>query len=431
MEITKRNSATELEVKKAFPKEELTALEESLLKEEAKSIKLPGFRNGKAPLVKVREMLIESGKWVEALNVALQRSFLFDWDQKFGSTEGEIVQILDFKSAGEDPLTIEFSFEIFPRLKTDALGDIYKKIEVKEKKNDFKVEDKEVEDTLAELQRRRTILQPSTGGVEKGKDVFLKITNLKNEKVVQDIFHYGKNKYGLSFEEALGGMLEGEEKTLKLSLEKEVLAANPQLENLALEAGEESEVTVRVEKIFSAEKPEINDEFAKSLGNFNNLEELKQNLKDGILLEKKHQEKERRREAVALFLLEKIDLTVPKSIVKRSFNEEKKRLKDHLEKQSAEKREEIEKTVEKRLADEIKLQRIIETIALEEKIVPEDKEVEEETAKILSQYKTAEEAEKSVGKAEDFKSRVFLSLCYQKTFNYLEEINKISDDLKI
>jgi len=106
-------------------------------------------------------------------------------------------------------------------------------------------------------------------------------------------------------------------------------------------------------------------------------------------------------------------------------------LKDHLEKQSAEKREEIEKTVEKRLADEIKLQRIIETIALQEKIVPEDKEVEEETAKILSQYKTAEEAERSVGGAEDFKSRVFLSLCYQKTFNYLEEINKISDDLKI
>lgn len=430
MEITQRESATKISVKKIFPQEELAKLEKSVLKEEADNFKFPGFRQGKAPLDKVREKLIESGKWVEALNLALQRSFLFDWDAKMASNEGDLVRIFDFKSAGDNPLAIEFVCEIFPRLKAEKIKKIYEKIDIGEKKKDFKVDKQEVKKTLEELQRRRTVLQPFNGAIEKGKDAFIKIGRINGGVTIQDIVHCGKNRLGEEVEKALLGLKEGEEKIVKTVFDQKTLDKNPQMAPLELKAGEEAELSFKVEKIFSAEKPELNDEFAKSLGDFKNMQDLEQKLEEGIILEKQQQEKDRRREALALFLLDKIDLEVPSSIVERNLEEEKKRLKDYLEKQEEKKQQEIIESVEKRLKDEIKLQRIIETIALEEKIIPNEKEIEEETNRILAQYRTKDEAEKALGQVKDFESRVFLSLTHQKTFDFLEKINKITDDLK-
>ena len=199
---------------------------------------------------------------------------------------------------------------------------------------------------------------------------------------------------------------------------------------LELKADTETELIFKVEKIFSADEPELNDEFAKSLGDFKDLKDLKKKLEEGILMEKQQQEKDRRREALALFLLERIELEVPTSIVERNLEEEKKRAQKYLDQQPEDKQKETIQTIEKRLKDEIKLQRIIETIALEEKIIPSEKEIEEETNRILAQYRTKDEAEKALGQVEDFKSRVLLSLTYQKTFDYLEKINKITEDLK-
>ncbi len=430
MEITKRESATKISVKKSFPQDELVKLEKSVLKEEAGNFKFPGFRQGKAPLDKVREKLIESGQWVEALNLALQRSFLFDWDQKMALTEGDMIRIFDFKSAGENPLSIEFVCEIFPRLKADTLKKVYTKANIGEKKNDFKVEAKEVENTLKELQKRRTVLQPFDGAVEKGKDAFLKISLTGTDKFIQDILHCGQNRLGKDVESTVIGMKEGEEKTVKISLDEKTLEKNPQLAPLELKADTETELTFKVEKIFSADEPELNDEFAKSLGDFKDLKDLKKKLEEGILMEKQQQEKDRRREALALFLLEKTELEVPTSIVERNLEEEKKRAQKYLDQQPEDKQKETIQTIEKRLKDEIKLQRIIETIALEEKIIPSEKEIEEETNRILAQYRTKDEAEKALGQVENFKSRVLLSLTYQKTFDYLEKINKITEDLK-
>lgn len=431
MEITKRESATKISVKKSFSQDELAKLEKSVLRAEANSFKFPGFRQGKAPLDKVREKLIESGQWVEALNLALQRSFLFDWDEKMAMTEGDMIRIFDFKSAGENPLAIEFICEIFPRLKKENLKKVYEKIEIGEKKKDFKVEPKEIENTLKELQKRRTVLQPFDGAAEKGKDVFLKISLADTDKFIQDVLHCGQDRLGKELEKAILGMKEGDEKTVKVAFDQETLEKSPQLAPLELKTGVETELVIRAEKIFSADEPELNDEFAKSLGDFKNLEDLHKKLEEGILLEKQQQEKDRRREALALFLLEKIELEVPTSIVERNLEEEKKRLEEYLSKQEEKKQKEVVESVEKRLKDEIKLQRIIETIALEEKIIPSEKEIEEETNRVLAQYRSKEEAEKALGQVEDFKSRVLLSLTYQKTFDYLEKINKIAEDLKL
>lgn len=431
MEITKRESATKISVKKSFSQDELAKLEKSVLQTEAHNFKFPGFRQGKAPLDKVREKLIESGQWVEALNLALQRSFLFDWDEKMATVEGDMIRIFDFKSAGENPLAIEFVCEIFPRLKKENLKKVYEKIEIGEKKKDFKVEEKEIDNTLKELQKRRTVLQPFDGAAEKGKDVFLKISVAGTDKFIQDVLHCGQDRLGKEIEKTVLGMKEGDEKTVKVTFDKETLEKSPQLAPLELKTNEEAELVVKAEKIFSADEPKLDDEFAKSLGDFKDLKDLRKKLEEGILLEKQQQEKDRRREALALFLLEKIELEVPASIVERNLEEEKKRLEEYLSKQEEKKQQEIIEGVEKRLKDEIKLQRIIETIALEEKIIPSEKEIEEETNRILSQYRSKDEAEKALGQVEDFKSRVLLSLTYQKTFDYLEKINKIAEDLKL
>ena len=56
-------------------------------------------------------------------------------------------------------------------------------------------------------------------------------------------------------------------------------------------AGKESTFKVRMISVQKVELPEINDDFAKSLGAFNSLVDFKKSTKEGIIIEKKEQEK--------------------------------------------------------------------------------------------------------------------------------------------
>jgi len=57
--------------------------------------------------------------------------------------------------------------------------------------------------------------------------------------------------------------------------------------------------------------PEINDDFAKSVGKFNNLEELKSAIKENIVFDKKNKEKERIRVEILDKIAEKMETEIP------------------------------------------------------------------------------------------------------------------------
>lgn len=79
------------------------------------------------------------------------------------------------------------------------------------------------------------------------------------------------------------------------------------------------------------ERPQINDDFAKSLGGFAGLEELKKNIKEGILLEKNLAEKERFRIALISKIAADSKMEIPDILIERELDKMMHELKHDVE----------------------------------------------------------------------------------------------------
>jgi len=421
MRIIKHPSPTEVIVEKSYSQEDLQELEKEILNAKCKEYNIPGFRPGFAPLDKVKEKLVADGDWEVLMGTKVQERIIGDWAEEHDEKLGEIVKILNVKSTKKEPLTLECHFEYFPRLKEADISDNYLNLKVDpgKKADDIKVTDKDIEVTLKELQERRTILKPVQEALGKDKMAFIKITPAQGspeeaeKKENKDLFQWGIKQQGEDFDKATEGMKEGEEKTLVDGRK------------------------VKVEKIFEYQAPELNDEFAKSLGHFHTLADLKTSLSEGMLMEKFHAELDARREALIKALIDAIKIEVPRSIVERSARNYKQNFEQQLGKfgdakkdSDEEKLKKLDKVFEEKAQRELKLQRILEAIALKEKIVPSDEEVEKEIKHILGSFKKPQEARDALGSPESLKSRVTLSLCFDKTLQFLEKKNGVTADIQ-
>jgi|GEM_PF-1539567 len=448
MQIIKRLSPCEILIRKTFSKDDLKELEEKILKTKRQELNIPGFRPGKAPLDKVREKLMLSHSWEELMGIKLQETIIANWAKKKDAEMGEIVRIINIKTVKEEPLTLECHFEYFPRLEKAEISEKYKQLKISQKQNiqDIKITDEEVAAGLSELQKRRTVLQPVDGVLEKDKYAFTKINccfeadEQTAGKETRDLFQWGIEQYGKFFDQKTKGMREGEERTFTLNKDELAYLKKLKLSLVPTDDSSDQEnklgvkIKVSVEKVFVSEIPKINDDFAKSLGHFHSLADLKTSIKHGITLEKLYKERDARRESLVQTLLDNIEIAVPDSIVERNAanykREFEKQTAGQNQKFSPQKREKINQLFKEKSKKELKLQRILEAIALKEKIVPSEEAVEKEVHKILQSFTSPKEARDSLGEPEELKSRVMLSLCFEETLQFLEKENDLKDDIE-
>ena len=143
--------------------------------------------------------------------------------------------------------------------------------------------------------------------------------------------------------------------------------------------------------------PELSDEFAKSLGNFENMDALKNTIRLNITEEKKMKEKERRRMEILEKAAEEIKQDMPKFLVeaeKDKMTEEMKRnitqmgmkWDDYL-KHIKKTEEELKKDWEKDAAKRVKYGLILDQMAEQEKIEAPADELEKETAAMIEYHK--------------------------------------------
>src|SRR5581483_3815291 len=149
--------------------------------------------------------------------------------------------------------------------------------------------------------------------------------------------------------------------------------------------------------VHTMELPEISDEFAKALGAFDNLVALKENLKEGITLEKKESEKQRRRGE----MLEKISGQITFDIPEKMVDFEEQRLLDDLKNQvnsqfkisfeqylaSVKKtEEEIKKSYRVEAEKRIKNFLVLRQIGKQEKVEVSQEEIAQEVTRLTKNY---------------------------------------------
>lgn len=265
----------------------------------SENLKVAGFRSGKVP----REIVEKEMGEGKVLNDGVELLIKEKYPKFVVENELEVIgqpRLEILKLTPGNPLSFKVETEILPQIK---LPD-YKKIasQINKKEVSISVSEKEVKDTLNQLQKSKAEFKIQKRGAKKGD--FLEIEyqspQLENNKLYKDAFFLAEGQFIPGFEEKLEGMKENDEK--EFSLKKD-------------SAGKEVVFKVKVKKIQEVKFPELNNEFAKKLGNFKSLEELKKSIKEGIKKEKEAKEIQRKRTEILEKISSEAKIDVPESLV--------------------------------------------------------------------------------------------------------------------
>ena len=268
---------------------EITFLElQNFLNQAAEKIsrqtKIAGFRPGKAPYDVVKGKVGEMKIYETAMETAIPKTFVEVIKLKSLETVGQ-PQIKVEKLAPGNSLVYVATVALLPVVKlTD-----YKNIKVVRK--EIKIESREIDEVLKNLSKMRAEEKLVDRSIQKNDKVEvnfeMSITGAPTENGQHQNYPLivGENRLAPGFEDQLIGLKAGEKKEFSLKF-----PANHFDKKLA---GQEVDFKVEVKAVYERELPALNDEFAKSLGQFADLPALKKQIGDNLKQEKEVKEEQR------------------------------------------------------------------------------------------------------------------------------------------
>jgi FKBP-type peptidyl-prolyl cis-trans isomerase (trigger factor) len=148
--------------------------------------------------------------------------------------------------------------------------------------------------------------------------------------------------------------------------------------------------------------PEVNDEFAKSFGDFENVDAFKAKIKENLTKEKEQERNDKRRLLLLEALIEKVEVTLPEVLITSEIEKMRAQFEADLErsgikfaeylKQLGKKEEELLAEFRPQAEKRAKTQLLLYKIAEKEGIKATDEEIAKETEKLLQMYPGADKA---------------------------------------
>ncbi|HEX7363819.1 MAG TPA: trigger factor [Dehalococcoidia bacterium] len=235
-----------------------------------KKVAVPGFRKGKAPRDILERHIGKDALFQEALEDLIPRVYKEALDEQ----KIEPIDQPEFELIKTEPLIFKALVPLKPEVK---LGD-YKKIKVESKP--VKVSKKDIDATVEQLREQQAVLLPVDRTVQFGDVVTMDVEGERDGEtfpIRKDALYEVAKEARLplpGFAEKLEGMAKGEERSFVLSYPDDY-----EMKELA---GKEHKFKVAVKEIKEKKLPEVNDEFAKSLGKddvASLLEQIESNMK--------------------------------------------------------------------------------------------------------------------------------------------------------
>lgn len=407
----KEATATKKKVEIEISAEDFNNYYSQTLKKISADAEIPGFRKGKVPENMVEKRVTKEGVLSEAAEIAIRES----WAKFLAESKEEAIsqpQVEVIKIAKGNPLVFTAEFEILPEIKLPKLDS------AKVEKKEVEVTDQEVEDAIKWIQQSRAKYSEKISGAEDGDLVEFTFSclDIENDPEKKDRIVLGKGHYIEGLEDTLRGM--------KREEVREFETQHPQEKK-----EKKIKISVKVDSVKKVEIPEVNDEWAKGLGAFNTVEELKKDIKEGIKKDKEVAEIQRVREESIKKLIEKTEIEVPKTLIKREqdfmLNNIKERCLSELKinfeeylKQVKKTEEEITKELEEIAKEKVKGFLVLHQIVKDEKIKVTEEEISQKIEEMLNQYPNKEEIKKTM---DEVQVRLYIEdeLKREKAFNLL------------
>ena len=280
------------------------ALNEAFRKNKSQ-IAVPGFRKGKAPRKIVENMYGKSVFHDEALEQVVPLACAFGI-KECGIRLVGYPTVIDLNVADDNSVDVTFTSALYPEVK---LGE-YKGISAE--KPEVVVEDAAIDSELASVQLRNARIEtadrPAIGGDTTTIDFEGFVDGVPFEGGTGEDYELvlGSNTFIPGFEEKMNGMTVGEERELEL-----VFPENYQ-EDLA---GKPVVFKVKLKGLKEKILPELDDEFAKDVSEFDTLEEYKNSIREDLLLAKTAEAESAFENALIDKLVETLECEIPASMI--------------------------------------------------------------------------------------------------------------------
>ena len=298
----KENSAIELVIQVSA--EEFEAAINKVYNRQKKNITLPGFRKGKAPRKMVETMYGAQVFYEDAI----EESYPAAYEKALEETGIEPVAYpkLEIQEVGKDGYTFKALVTVRPEV---SIKD-YKGMAIA--KNEVKVTAADIKNELKPYIDRASRLVSVERKAKKGDTAVIDFEGFKDGvpfeggKGENYSLELGSGSFVPGFEDQVIGMKAGDEKDIDITFPEDY---TPEL------AGAAVVFKVKVHEVKEKQEPEVDDEFAKDVSEFDTLEEFKKDLGEKLKERRQAQADRDFETAVVDALIEKLECDVPEAMV--------------------------------------------------------------------------------------------------------------------
>lgn len=366
---------------------------------------IPGFRKGKAPQAMIEKMYGEGVFYEDAADEAINASY----------AEAMKESGLDIVSRPE--VTIEkigkdepFVYSALVAVKPEVTLGQYKGVEVE--KADASVSAEDVEAELKKVQEQNArLLTVEDRGVKDGDQTvidfegFVDGKGFEGGKAEDYPLTIGSHSFIDTFEEQLIGKKIGEECEVNVTFPTEYHAADL--------AGKPATFKVTVKEIKVKELPELNDEFASEVSEFDTLDEYKKDVEKKLAEKKEIEANSKNEDAVVAKVVENASMEIPDKMIDAQAENMVQDMARRMQSQGLsldmylkytgmtveQMKEQARPDAEKRIRTRL----VLEAVAQAENIQISDEKVDEEVAKMAEAYKMEVDKLKSYMSESDIK----------------------------
>lgn len=385
-----------------------------------------GFRKGKAPRRIIERLYGVEVFYEEAVEIVLPEAYgaaLKEHDiDPVDYPEIDIGEI----NKGEDVIFTAI-VEVMPEFEVTE----YKGIEVEKKEYNVQEEDiqKELDDLLEKGARMIAVEDRSV----KEEDMII----LDYKGTIDGVPFEGGSAEKWSLTVGSGQFIPGFEEQLvgkNIDEETEVKVTFPEDYHAKDLAGKEAVFEVIIHEIKEKEIPQLDDEFAKDVSEFDTLDELKNNIKENLEKSAENKSEQELRNKIIELVTDKIDIKIPDAVIERQVDNMLMDFGYNLQYQGLNLEYYLQATgiTEESLREQmrpdaakiVKNEIVIEKIGEQENIIATDEDIDEQIEKMADQYGQDPKEMKSGLGEQDLKS-VREGIIFKKAVDFLVENAKI------
>ena len=376
------------------------------------NINVQGFRKGKAPRHIIEKKYGKGIFYDDALDFAIQEAYpVAVKELELDIIDSPKINIEKFEDGEEIVFIAEV--EVMPEVELME----YKGVEVV--KTEIKVTDEDVEMELKSVQDKNArIIEVADRPVQEGDFLTIDYAGFVGEDQFEggtaenQTLEIGSNSFIPGFEDQLIGKTKGEEVTVNVTFPKEYHS-----EDLK---GKDAVFNVKIHEIKAKELPEMDDEFAKDVSEFDTLEELKADTRKVLEQKAADQVKISNDNNVITKIVNDTVLEVPEVLIQREIEHLGRNYEQQFRQQGFNSKEydelinnfvnQYKEGAREQAEFNVKAELVLEAIIKKEEVAVSDEEFKEEVNKIAESYNVEED------KLEGFKESLM-----ESSKSYIEE----------